>query len=60
MKTSFRSLGWIHTVEYDEETTEFYAWFDSDQNNLELLMLSVICGQNQFYPKTLMKMGLEM
>ena len=34
MKTSFRSLGWIHTVEYDEETTEFYAWFDSDQNNL--------------------------
>ena len=34
MKTSFRSHGWIHTVEYDGETTEFYAWFDSDQNNV--------------------------
>lgn len=34
MKTLFESLGWFHTVEYDDEITEFYAWFNSDQNNI--------------------------
>lgn len=33
METLFESLGWKHSVEYDEEVTEFYAWFDSEQNN---------------------------
>ena len=27
-------LGWKHSVEYDEEMTEFYAWFNLDQNNV--------------------------
>ena len=33
METLFESLGWKHSVEYDEEITEFYAWFNSDHNN---------------------------
>ena len=34
METLFESLGWKHSVEYDEEVTEFYAWFNSDHNNI--------------------------
>ena len=34
MEALFESLGWKHSVEYDEEVTEFYAWFNSEQNNV--------------------------
>ena len=34
MNSLFESLGWKHSVEYDEEVTEFYAWKDMYSDDL--------------------------